>query len=81
MEMEFKLRVRGHTADLMKYLGVLEPELDDLGYGACTLPLKIFGTLGQPDATELSRALTSLAMEKSGVGDRASELFNKLLGK
>lgn len=80
LAMEFKLRARGHTADLLKYLGKLEPTMDDLGYAGCTLPLKVAGTLGKPDTTELNGAIASLALEKSGVTDKASELFNKLLG-
>ena len=64
----------------MKYLGALEPQADDLGYAACTVPLKISGTLAQPDPSELNRRLAALALEKSGVTDKASELFNKLLG-
>ena len=80
LAMEFKLRARGHTADLLKYLGKLEATADDLGYAGCTLPLKVGGTLGKPDTSELNNAIASLALEKSGVGDKASELFNKLLG-
>lgn len=80
LAMEFKLRARGHTAEVLKYLGKLEAPLDELGYAACTLPLKIGGTLGKPDTTELDNALASLALEKGGVKDKASELLNKLLG-
>ena len=80
LAMEFKLRARGRTAELLKYLGALEAQPDDLGYAACTLPLKISGTLGRPDTGELNRRLAALALEKSGVTDKASELFNKLLG-
>ena len=80
LAMEFRLRARGRTADLMKYLGVLDGKPDDLGYAAFTLPLKVGGTLGKPEAGELSRTLASLALEKSGVTDKASELFNKLIG-
>lgn len=80
LAMEFKLRARGHTADLMKYLGALDTQADDLGYATCTLPLKVSGSLGQPDTTELNQRLAALALEKSGVTEKASELFNKLLG-
>lgn len=76
LAMEFKLRARGHTADLFKYLGVLETQPDELGYTACNLPLRVAGTLGSPDTGELNRALTALAVEKSGAGD----LLNRLLG-
>jgi hypothetical protein len=80
LAMDFKLRARGHVADLLKYLGVLDPQVDDLGYAACTLPLKVGGTLGKPDTSELNSRLLSLVIEKSGVGDKAGELFNRLIG-
>ncbi|MEY2878726.1 MAG: hypothetical protein RLZZ15_1106 [Verrucomicrobiota bacterium] len=76
LAMEFTLRARGHTAELLKYLDRLDAAPDELGYAACTLPLRIGGTLDQPDASEIARALTALAVEKSG----ATELFNKLIG-
>jgi hypothetical protein len=80
LAVEFKLRARGHTGDLLKYLGKLEAQTDELGYSACTLPLRVGGTIGKPDTSELSDALTSLALEKSGVKDKASDLLNKLFG-
>lgn len=80
LAMEFTLRTRGRAAELLKYLGALESQADDLGYAACTVPLKISGTLAQPDPSEVNRQLAALALEKSGVTDKASELFNKLLG-
>jgi len=76
LTMEFKLRARGHAAHLFKYLGVLDAEPDELGYFACNLPLRVGGTIRAPDTSEINRALTSLAVEKSGAGD----LLNKLLG-
>lgn len=76
LAMEFKLRARGHHGDVLKYLGVLEATTDELGYATCTLPVKVAGTIGSPDTSELSRALASVAIEKSG----ASDLLNKLLG-
>jgi hypothetical protein len=80
LAMEFKLRARGRQGDLLKYLGVLDSSPDDLGYVGCTLPLKVAGTLGRPDTTELNRALAGLALEKAGVTEKASELFNRLIG-
>lgn len=80
LAMEFTLRARGRQGDLLKYLGALEPQTDDLGYAACTLPLKVGGTLGRPDTTELNGKLASLALEKTGVGDKASELLNRIRG-
>ncbi len=80
LTMEFKLRARGRQGELLKYLGALEPQVDDLGYAAFALPLKIGGTLGRPDTSELSGKLTALALEKSGVTEKASEFLNRLLG-
>ncbi|MEO5959568.1 MAG: AsmA family protein, partial [Opitutaceae bacterium] len=80
LAMEFKLRARGYNAELLNYLGVLEPQVDDLGYSLCTLPLKIRGTLRQPDTAELNERLTSLALEKTGVGDKAADVIQKLFG-
>ncbi len=59
-------------------MGVLGEPTDELGYAACTLPLKVAGTLGKPDTSELNDQLAAIALEKSGVGDRAMELFNRL---
>lgn len=80
LAMEFKLRARGRTGDLLKYLGVLETEPDNLGYRACTVPFKVSGSLSKPDVTELSGRLASLTLDKSGVTDKASELFNRVFG-
>ena len=80
LTMEFRLRARGRTADLLKYLGKLDVTTDELGYAPCTLPLNVAGTLARPDTTELNQAMAALALEKSGVTERASELFNKLIG-
>jgi hypothetical protein len=80
LAMEFTLRARGRQGELLKYLGALEPQTDDLGYAACTVPLKIEGTLGKPDTSELNTKLTALAIEKSGFGDKAAEFLNKIRG-
>jgi hypothetical protein len=80
LNLELSLRGRGRTADLLKYLGKLEVTTDELGYAPCTLPLKVAGTLARPDTTDLNQAMAALALEKSGVSERASELFNKLIG-
>lgn len=78
--MEFKLGAQGRQGELLKYLGALEPQTDDLGYAGCVLPLKVGGTIGQPDTTELNEKLATLALEKSGVTEKASELFNRIIG-
>jgi len=78
LSMDFKLRARGHEAELLKYLGALDPKKpDDLGYLPCTVPIRIGGTLAKPDQGPLDGALAKLAIERSG----ASDLLNKLLGK
>jgi hypothetical protein len=76
LAMELKLRARGHHGELLKYLGVLESSADELGYSACTLPVKWEGRWATPTRSELNRTLANLALEKSG----ASDLLNKLLG-
>ena len=73
-------RARGRQGELLKYLGALEPQIDDLGYATCTVPLKIGGTLGKPDTSEVNSKLTALALEKSGFGDKAAEFLNKIRG-
>jgi hypothetical protein len=80
LQMEFKLRARGKHAELLRYLGVLEETADDLGYVPSGLPLKVAGTLGKPDTSELNNQLAAIALEKSGVSDKAVELFNRLRG-
>lgn len=77
LAMEFQLRARGRQGDLLKYLGMIEPQVDNLGYAACTLPLKVGGTLRAPDTSELNQRLVALALEKSGVGEKANELLQK----
>jgi hypothetical protein len=81
LAMEFKLRARGHYAELLKYVGALEPQADELGYAACNLPLKIGGTLGQPDAGELSTKVASLALKKTGLTEKAMEKAGEWLAK
>jgi hypothetical protein len=81
LAMEFKLRAQGRQGALLKYLGVMEPQADDFGYTACTIPLRIGGTIGKPDASETSKNLAALMLEKSGVTEKASELLDKLLGR
>ncbi len=76
LAMEFQLRARGHTAELLRYLGALEDGADELGYTRSTLPLKVAGTVAAPDTGELNRMLAGLALERSG----AADLLNRLLG-
>lgn len=75
--MEFKLGARGTTGKLLKSLAALETDKpDDLGYFRSNLPLRLTGSLGKPDTSELQSALVKLAYEKSGAGD----LLNRFLG-
>jgi hypothetical protein len=80
LAMEFRLRARGRQGELLKYLGLLEPMADDLGYAACPLPIRVGGTIGQPDASDLNSRLAALALEKSGVTEKAGELINRIIG-
>lgn len=80
LALEFILKARGRQGDLLRYLGLLEAQVDDLGYAACTVPVKISGTLGRPDATEFSQQITALALEKSGLSDKAAELLGRIRG-
>lgn len=81
LAMEFSLRAQGRAAQMLKYLGALEPQKDNLGYAACTMPIKIGGTIGRPDGTELSNRVVALVLGKSGFIDKAMELFGKPRGK
>jgi hypothetical protein len=75
--MEFKLGARGTTGKMLKSLAALETDKpDDLGYFRSNLPLRVTGSLGKPDTSELQSALVKLAYEKSGAGD----LLNRFLG-
>ena len=80
LAMEFMLRARGRQGELLKYLGMLEAQPDDFGYTACVLPLRITGTMGKPDTSELNGKLVSLALEKAGVTDKAADLVNRIFG-
>jgi hypothetical protein len=77
LTLALEMKARGRTAEVLRYLNLLATEKDDLGYAACTLPLRVTGTLLKPDTTELKNALVKVAMESGGAGD----LFNRLLGK
>ena len=80
LAMDFQLRARGRQGDLLRFLGAVEGTPDDLGYAGCVLPIKVAGTLGKPDTSELNGRLAALAVEKSGVTEKASELFNRIIG-
>lgn len=81
VDLDLHLRARGRPAELMKYLGVLDSKPDDLGYAACTMPVKVEGSLMKPDTTQLSNRLVALAVEKTGLTEKAVDWINRLRGK
>jgi len=72
--LNLSLAARGRLGDLMKRAGLLGKSPDSLGYTPFVVPLKIGGTLGKTDTSELSNALLNSALEKNG-------LLDTLLGK
>lgn len=80
LAMKFTLRARGRMADLLQHLGVLDAQKDNLGYNVCMFPAPLGGSLLRPDATELRRVLVGLAEDRGGLGERAADLLNRLLG-
>jgi hypothetical protein len=74
LALSFQLGARGKLGERMKSISLLDAKTDALGYAAFTVPLKIGGTLENPDTGELQKALLNAALEKSG-------LLNGLLGK
>jgi hypothetical protein len=78
LSMDFTLRALGHEAEILKYLGVLDPKHpDDLGYLACVIPVHVEGTLAKPDQSQFDAALAKLAVERSGAGEALSKLIDK----
>ena len=70
-------RTRGRPAELLRYLGVLEEKRDTLGYTGCAIPVRVTGTLGRRDATELNQRLAALSVEKPGMMDKALEFLGR----
>jgi hypothetical protein len=85
VDLDMQIRARGRPAELLKYLGILDPKPDDLGYAACTIPLHLGGTVGRPEAHDFSNRLIALAVEKTGILDRAGakalDWINRLRGR
>jgi hypothetical protein len=85
LALELHIRARGRPAELMKYLGVLEAKADDLGYSACTIPFNVSGTIGNPDGRDFGNRLIALAVEKTGIlekaGAKALDWVNRLRGR
>lgn len=67
LSLQLTLSARGKTGDLMKRAGLLDTKQDNLGYTAFAMPIKIGGTLSNPDTRELRNALLNSALEKSGL--------------
>ena len=73
IEFEYRLRARGRTGELLRYLGLLEATRDELGYAAGSLDLGVGGTVAAVDAGEASRRLVAAALAKAGFIDKAAE--------
>lgn len=78
LALELQLRARGRPAELLRGLGALDEVPDEWGYAAAGLPLRVRGTLGRPDASDLGVRLAALALERSPVSERAAEWFNRI---
>ena len=74
MTLQLNLGARGKLGDLIKRAGLLDARQDNLGYAAFAVPLKIGGTLANPDTNEIRSALLNSALERSG-------LLDSLMGK
>ena len=74
LDLQLKLGARGRMADLMKRAGLLDAQQDSLGYAACSVPLRLGGTLAKPDTSQVRDALLNSALERSGLLDN---LFNR----
>jgi hypothetical protein len=85
LKLELHLRARGRPAELMKFLGILDPKPDELGYAACTIPVRVAGTVARLDSQDFSNRLIGIAVEKTGIleraGARAFDWINRLRGK
>lgn len=81
LALELSLRTRGRAAELLRYLGLLDPQVDDLGYSACTVPITVGGTWGNIDASDTSRRLVAAAFAKAGFIDKAAEWLAKQRGR
>lgn len=81
LDMRFNLGARGRLGELMAQAKLLNSAQDSLGYTSFSTPIKIGGTLEKTDTSDLQEKLIDLALEKTGIGDKASELLNKILRK
>ncbi len=72
LDLRLQLWAQGKTADLMKRASLLTGQQDNLGYTAFLTPIRIIGTLENPDTSEFRNALLKAA---------GSSLLNNLLGR
>ena len=72
LDLRLQLWAQGKTADLMKRASLLNGQQDSLGYTAFLTPIRIIGTLENPDTSEFRSALLKAA---------GSSLLNNLLGR
>jgi len=72
LDLRLQLGARGHLADQMNRVSLLDGKKDDLGYVGFVTPVHVGGTLSSPDTNELKAALVKAA---------AGSLLNSLLGK
>ena len=75
LELTVILGARGHLAELMNDVGLLNGRQDDLGYTGLTSPVHLGGTLTDLDETQWKDLLIKAAMRKA-----AGNLLDKLLG-
>jgi hypothetical protein len=72
LDLRLQLSARGKTADLMNRASLLNGQQDTLGYTGFLTPIRIVGTLENPDTSEFRAALLKAA---------GSSLLNNLLGR
>ncbi len=64
LNLELQLGARGNFGDLLRRAGLLENQVDNLGYRAFISPIRIGGTLAKTDTSELLKTLLSSALLK-----------------
>ena len=72
LDLRLQLGARGKTFDLMNRAGLLNGQKDDLGYTGFLTPVRITGTLENPNTGEFRAALLKAA---------GGSLLNNLLGR
>ena len=72
IDLRLQLSAQGKTAELMNRASLLNGQKDNLGYIGFITPIRISGTLENPDTSEFRNALLKAA---------GSSLLNNLLGR